>query len=119
MQETKQTSETSRQPAIRSPWQLAWRKLKKNKMAIIGVWILIVLHLFSIFANFIAPYGETTSDRRRSYHPPTKVHFFTPEGKLTRPYIYNYRRVDAVRNRYEPDTSKAYPIQFFVRGEKY
>lgn len=106
-------------PALRSPWRMAWRKLRKNKMALVGMWVLILLHLFSIFANFFAPYGEVTSDRRRTYHPPTKVHFFTPEGKLTRPYIYNYRRVDALRNTYEPDTSKAYPINFFVRGEKY
>ena len=119
MQDTKQSLDHLEQPAVRSLWRMAWMKLKKNKMAIAGMWILIVLHLFSIFANFLVPYGETTSDRRRTYHPPTKVHFFTPEGKLTRPYIYNYRRVDAVRNRYEPDTSKAYPIQFFVRGEKY
>lgn len=105
--------------AIRSPWRMAWRKLRRHKLALVGMWVLIILHLFAIFADFLAPYSEVNTNRRRSYHPPTKIHFVSPEGKLTRPYIYAYQRVDALRNRYEEDTSKMYPIKFFVRGDKY
>ncbi len=105
--------------AIRSPWKMAWRKLKRHKLAIAGMWVLIILHLFAIFADFFAPYSEINSDRRRSYHPPTKVHLISPEGKLTRPFIYRYDRVDTLRNRYEEDESEMFPIRFFVRGDKY
>lgn len=104
--------------ALRSPWKMAWRKLRRHKLAMIAMWILIVLHLFAIFADFFAPYSELTTDRRRTYHPPTKIHIFH-EGKLVRPFVYAYNRVDTMRNIYEEDTSTMYPIHFFVRGDKY
>lgn len=104
--------------ALRSPWKMAWRKLRRHKLAMIAMWILIALHLFAIFADFFAPYSELTTDRRRTYHPPTKIHIFH-EGKLVRPFVYAYNRVDTMRNIYEEDTSTMYPIHFFVRGDKY
>lgn len=104
---------------IRSPMKMAWQKLRRHKLAMIAMWVLILLHVFAIFADFLVPYSELTTDRRRTYHPPTRVHFISPEGKLTRPFVYGYDRVDSLRNRYEPDESKIYPIRFFVRGDKY
>ncbi|MDI9484415.1 MAG: ABC transporter permease [Bacillota bacterium] len=105
--------------AIRSPLRLAWRKLKRHKLAMIGMWVLIALHLFAIFAGFFAPYSELNTDRRRTNHSPTKVHIISPEGKLTRPFIYGHTRVDTLRNIWEEDKSEIYPIRFFVRGDKY
>lgn len=105
--------------AIRSPLKLAWRKLRRHKLAMAGMWILIVLHLFAIFADFFAPYSELTTDRRRTHHSPTAIHIISPEGKLTRPFIYGYDRVDSMRNIYEEDQNVMYPIRFFVRGDKY
>ncbi|HHY15620.1 MAG TPA: ABC transporter permease, partial [Firmicutes bacterium] len=98
---------------------MAWRKLRRHKMAIAAMWVLIFLHLFAIFADFFAPYSELTTDRRRSYHPPTRIRIVNEEGKLTRPFVYGYTLVDSMRNRYEPDTSKVYPIKFFTRGDQY
>lgn len=105
--------------AIRSPWRMAWKKLKRHKLALAGMWMLIILHIFAIFADFFAPYGELTADRRRTYHPPTKIHIISPEGKLTRPFIYGYDRIDTVRNIYEENRSQVYPIRFFVQGDSY
>lgn len=105
--------------AIRSPWKMAWRKLKRHKLAIAGMWVLILLHVFAIFADFFAPYSEVTTDRRRTYHSPTKIHVMSPEGKLTRPFIYAYNRVDTLRNIYEEDKSQMYPIRLFVQGDSY
>lgn len=105
--------------AIRSPWKMAWRKLKRHKLALAGMWVLIILHVFAIFADFFAPYSELTTDRRRTYHSPTRVHIISPEGKLTRPFVYGYDRTDTLRNRYEEDQSQVYPIRFFVQGDSY
>jgi peptide/nickel transport system permease protein len=104
--------------ALRSSWKMAWRKLRRHKLAVAGMWVLIFLHLFAIFADFFAPYSELTTDRRRTYHSPTKIHIFH-EGKLVRPFVYGYTRVDTLRNIYEEDKSTMYPIYFFVRGDKY
>ena len=37
--------------ALRSPWKMAWRKLRRHKLAVAGMWVLIFLHLFAIFAT--------------------------------------------------------------------
>ncbi|RKD21625.1 peptide/nickel transport system permease protein [Caminicella sporogenes DSM 14501] len=42
----------------RSQWAEVWRRLKKNKMAMLGLAILTVLVLLAIFADFIANYDE-------------------------------------------------------------
>src|SRR5690554_6053174 len=105
--------------AIRSPLKMAWRKLRRHKLAMVGMWVLIILHIFAIFADFFAPYSEVTTDRRRTHHAPTRVHIISPEGKLTRPFIYGYDRVDTMRNIYEENHDVVYPIRFFVRGDKY
>ena len=68
--------------------------------------------------RLLRPYSELTTDRRRTYHSPTKIHIFH-EGKLVRPFVYGYTRVDTLRNIYEEDKSTMYPIYFFVRGDKY
>ena len=105
--------------AIRSPWKMAWRKLRRHKLAMVAMWVLIALHLFAIFADFFAPYSELTTDRRRTYHSPTRVHIISPQGKLTRPFVYGHDRVDTLRNIYAEDPTVIYPIRFFVRGDKY
>jgi ABC-type dipeptide/oligopeptide/nickel transport system permease subunit len=42
----------------RSLWSDAWRRLKKNKLAVIGLFIVSTFSLIAIFAPFIAPYGQ-------------------------------------------------------------
>lgn len=39
------------------PWRDMFRRLKKNKMAMAGLVIIILLILVALFADFIAPYG--------------------------------------------------------------
>ena len=42
----------------RSLWSDAWRRLKKNKLAIIGLIIVSTFSIIAILAPFIAPYGQ-------------------------------------------------------------
>lgn len=42
----------------RSQWGEVWRRLRKNKMAMVGLGILIILILLALFANVIADYDE-------------------------------------------------------------
>lgn len=39
------------------PWLDVWRRLKKDKMAMFGLFIILLLIFAAIFADFIAPYG--------------------------------------------------------------
>lgn len=51
-----------------------WRNLKKNKSAVIGLVIIILLFFTTIFADVIAPYHYATQDLSKSFDPPTFEH---------------------------------------------
>lgn len=61
-----------------SLWDDAWKRLKKNKMALIGLWIVAAYILISIFAPIlpIHPYEEQVLDH--TYLPPS----FKPAGEV-------------------------------------
>lgn len=42
----------------RGQWSEAWRMLKRNKMAMLGLTIIVILVLLAVFADFIADYEE-------------------------------------------------------------
>ena len=69
-----------------------FKQFLKDKFAIISSFVLLLLYSAIFLANFIAPYPKDFSDRKLSYAPPSNVYFITPEGKLSRPYTYNYIR---------------------------
>src|SRR5690625_1382303 len=95
--------------------QLAWRRFRRHRLAMMAFTVLVLMYLTAIFSPFLAPYSEGRSNRQKYFHPPTKIHFRDEDGKLTWPYVYNYRLVDVGRRIYEPVTDQKYPIKFFVR----
>lgn len=50
----------------RSQWMEVWRRLKKNKMAMLGLAILLVLALLALFANQIADYDRVAIKQNTS-----------------------------------------------------
>lgn len=46
------------QKKIESPWTVAFRRLRKNKMAMVSLGIIVVLILAAILADFITPYDR-------------------------------------------------------------
>jgi len=59
-----------------TPAKDAWRRLMRNKMAIVGMIIIIVLLLMAIFAPLIAPYGYSDMDVINMLSGPSKEHWF-------------------------------------------
>lgn len=53
-----------------------WHRLSQNKMAVVGLGIIIVLILVAIFADFIAPYGFDEQNLKMAFQPPGKGHIF-------------------------------------------
>jgi len=53
-----------------------------------SLWVLIILYLVAIFADFLAPNNPYDQRQDLSYAPPSKVHWTDEDGKLTAPYIY-------------------------------
>ncbi len=56
----------------RSLWGDAWRRLMRNKLAVIGLCIVVFFSLVAIFASVIAPYGQAeVVDFRLARYPPS------------------------------------------------
>lgn len=101
-----------------TPGQLAWRQLRKNRFAMIGGAVLIVLYLTAIFADFLSPYPIDQQRRALFYHPPTPLVWRDEAGRLSlRPYVMAMRR-DA-NQRLVPDPATRAPVRFFVEGHPY
>ena len=106
-------------PQIRTPAQLAWRQLRKHRMALIGGGVLIVLYFIVVFAEFLAPYTLDYADRERFYHPPVIPQFRDANGISLRPFVHLTKLADPGMRTYTEDQTQRYYVQFLVPGEPY
>ena len=98
------------------------KKILKDDFAKIAFWVLIILYFLILFADFIAPYTSTYSNRDLSYAPPSKVYTIDENGKWSLPYTYNYVREfepTLMQTIFKQDRSKKYYIKLFAKGEEY
>ena len=98
------------------------KKIFEDKFAKTAFIILTVMYIIIAFANFIAPYSNTYSNRNLSYAPPSKIYTINENGKFTRPYTYNYvRKYDSalMQTVYKQDRTKKYYIKIFPFAGKH
>nr|WP_281426633.1 ABC transporter permease [Paenibacillus solanacearum] len=57
-------------------WQDAWRRLKKNKLAMFGLCSLILLTVFAIFGPIFSHFDYATQDYAIKNQPPSAAHWF-------------------------------------------
>ena len=98
------------------------KKIFQDKFASTAFIVLSVLYSVIIFADFIAPYSSTYSNRDLSYAPPSQIYTINEKGRLSLPYTYNYvRKYDSelMQTVYKQDRSKKYYIKPFAKGEKH
>lgn len=111
----------------KTPGQLAWRQLKKNRLAMVGLWMLAFLYSLALLAQFIAPYDPQSQNpggvkRSLGYHPPMKLRFRSAQGaSQMRPFVYQTRRERTPNYSfaYLPDAAHPRSLAFFVRGDAY
>lgn len=105
---------------VRTPLQLAWRQLRKHRVAIVGGVILVVMYTMALFADFLSPYSLDFTDRSKFFHPPVVLRFLDAGGQFSlRPFAYDTKLVDPGLRTFAVDPSRKYPVRFFVRGEPY
>lgn len=108
----------------RSPWHILWRKLRRNRAAMAALAVLVVLYLGSIFAGFVSPYKYDHINSEYGFHPPmlARIRIFDEQGNLSRPFIYGISILNETSKGYlgyAEDTTRKYPVRFFVRGDDY
>ena len=98
------------------------KQLWKDKFARVALCVLCLIYLALFFADFLAPYTKDFSDRTMAYVPPSKVFVIDENGRLSKPYTYNYRRDfdgENLRIVYSLDRSQKHYVKFFAQGEPY
>ena len=107
---------------LASQWQLIWWKFRRHRLAMIGAPVVIVLYLIVLFCEFLSPYSPV--QRFPSYLDtrPHVIRLYQPGKGLTVPFVYGLkssRDEVSFRKIFADDTTRVYPIRFFVRGEPY
>ncbi|MCM3638664.1 MULTISPECIES: ABC transporter permease [Bacillales] len=64
-----------------SYWKDAWRRLRKNKLAMGGLVFLIILTLFAIFAPILSPHNIETTQYANQNLAPSSKHWFGTDDK--------------------------------------
>ena len=98
------------------------KQLWKDKFARIAVIVLGIIYFALFFADFLAPYTKDFSDRSMAYVPPSKIFTIDENGKLSRPYTYNYKREfdpNDLKIIYTLDRSQKHYVKFFAKGQPY
>ncbi|MDE0851359.1 ABC transporter permease [Yoonia sp.] len=105
--------------------QLIWTRFKKQKAAMVGAWVLVLLILSGLFAPFLTPYDPTIAGRDKDYlnGAPTIVQFCDDNGCSLRPFIYGVERERSIETNFRwvttINTDDRKYVQFFVEGSSY
>lgn len=59
-----------------SYWQDAWKRLIKNKLAMLGLIFLVLLGIMAIFGPILSPYSVKIQDLPNQYQAPSSAHWF-------------------------------------------
>jgi peptide/nickel transport system permease protein len=96
------------------------RRLRGRGALVAGALLLALFYLAAVFAESLAPYDYRSASGAEPNAPPTRIHFVDDQGRWhARPFIYRRRSVDLLQQRYEEIPDRAFPIEFFSRGEPY
>ncbi|HLR34955.1 MAG TPA: ABC transporter permease [Tissierellales bacterium] len=77
MEATKNTKITKNKTRPTTPWSIAFNRLKRDKSAMVGLYIVIFLIFVAIFAPIISPYDPIEDfDLKNALEGPSKDHWF-------------------------------------------
>jgi peptide/nickel transport system permease protein len=106
--------------AVASQLQLTWWRFRRHRLAVWSGVVVALFYLVAIFADFIATIDPHDTDAKRSYIPPTPIHWFD-SGRFA-PHVYALKGVRDPRTFrvvYSPDPNEKRYLGLFVRGYGY
>ena len=85
-----------------SQYTLMSEKFKKHRLATVSVWLLVLLYVVSLLAEFVAPYDPLQRFPSAIYASPTQIQIFDAGGHLAAPFFYTTKsKIDPLTFRYE------------------
>jgi peptide/nickel transport system permease protein len=106
-----------------SQWTLIRIRFARNKLAMVGLWGLIIMYILVFTGPFIAPNHYQNQNHDYNYGGPSHFTFIGPNGKFgLRPYMYPVSSVvnsTTFKFEFTVDKTKKLPVKFFVKGDPY
>ena len=108
-----------------SQGQLIWARFKKQKAAMVGALVLLILISAGFFSPFLSPYSPTIAGRDEGYvnGAPQIPKFWDENGFSLRPFIYSYERTRSIKTNFRwvttVDKDKRRYVVLFPQGDKY
>ena len=103
--------------------RLMWLRFKRNRLALIGSIVLVLMYLAAVFAGFIGPYGLRETHEKFPASAPLLPRFIDDEGRFSlRPFVYAMEsKVDTktFKRVLTPNTEVKHYLHFFARGTPY
>lgn len=101
-----------------SQWQLIRLNFARHRLAVWAMYLLLVLYVLAIFADFFALYPSERFDLAHPYCPPQLVHWGLTRGLYTYPLRLQTDPVTFRRSYYE-DRAEIIPLSILPAGEPY
>lgn len=102
---------------------LVWRRFKRNRLALVGLVLLILLLNVVIFAPMFSPVDPAQRHSGKSFNPPMSLNWYSEEGGFSlRPFVHPMTETfDEITFQpiLTPVTSERIYISFFAKGWSY
>lgn len=107
-----------------SQWRLMRIRFKKHRIAVVGGAVIIFFYFVAAFCEFVAPYDPYKRSVEYAACPPMRVRFWDRDGNRfhLRPFVYGVvlqKDPVTLQRLYAADTTRRYPLRFFVKGDEY
>lgn len=106
------------EPGSLSQWALIGRRFRRHRLAVASLFLLGVLYVLAIGAEFFAPYTPHWRDLDHRNCPPQLPRFSWQHGLHVRAMTVSVDPLTFKRT-YLEDPGRVIPVGFFVRGEPY
>jgi peptide/nickel transport system permease protein len=102
----------------RSQWQLIRLRFIRHKVAVMAFFVLQILYLIAVFAEFFAPYPVNQQNVENAYCPPQIPKYALGTGLYAKPLIPVTDPVTLGKS-YRMEEEERVKISFFVKGFSY
>ncbi|WP_156225190.1 ABC transporter permease [Pseudactinotalea suaedae] len=113
-----ETGRSSGDVASASQRRLIWWRFRKHRLAIIGLWLLVIMYVVALFAGFFAPFSTSSYEGQHAYHPPQLPQFSFEEGLYVHPTTGS-TDLETLAPVFEENTEEFIHLRFFVHGDSY
>ena len=104
------------------PLKMFWWKYRKNKLAVVSLFFLILMYTVAIFCEFVAPYDPNKVHESHVYMPPQAISFIGNDGFSLQPHVNSYDvtyDMKTLKKMYVENTEVEHKLKFFVHGDEY